>query len=388
MCELIWHCSRGHRPPSGCRVIVLARIGRDTRSRIRYSAWVLQPDSAVFKPAAERRGICCAGNFIIDHVKTVNTWPAEETLSDILAEDLGTGGSPYNVCIDLARFGVDFPLWALGLVGDDEDGRRILAHTRQAEVDVQFLRTVLNATTAYTDVINVANTGRRTFFHHRGANALLSAEHFPIEAMDCRILSLGYLMLLDALDAHDQEYGTVAARVLAACRAAGIRTAVDLVSEDSDRYARIVGPSLAHTDYLIINEIEAERASGRVVRNDGELDHDAVEAAAHTLLDHGVSELVVIHAPEIAVAVERGGNTTRQPSLALPEGFIAGGAGAGDAFFAGMLLGLHEGWELNRSLMFAHGAAASSLRHPTCTEGIGAADAIKSLTEKLGWRQV
>lgn len=348
---------------------------------------MLQPDSAVIKPADERRGICCAGNFIIDRVKTVNTWPAQETLSDILAEDLGTGGSPYNVCIDLARFGVDFPLWALGLVGDDEDGRRILAHTREAGVDVQFLRTVSNATTAYTDVINVANTGRRTFFHHRGANALLSTEHFPIDALNCRILSLGYLMLLDALDAHDQEYGTVAARVLAACRAAGIGAAVDLVSEDSDRYAHVVMPALPHTDYLIINEIEAGRAAGRVLRNDGELDHDAVEATAHTLLDHGVGELVVIHAPEIAVAVERGGNTIRQPSLALPQGFIAGGAGAGDAFFAGMLLGLHEGWELARSLAFAHGAAASCLRHPTCTDGIGTADAIKAMTEELGWRQ-
>ncbi|MHC5005203.1 MAG: carbohydrate kinase family protein [Planctomycetota bacterium] len=333
-----------------------------------------------------RRGVCCAGNWIVDHVKTVNTWPAEETLATILAEDLGTGGSPYNVCIDLARFGADFPILALGLTGDDADGARIRDDLERLGIDARCLGTAADASTAYTDVINVQSTGRRTFFHHRGANALLAPEHFPIEDLDCRILTLGYLLLLDGLDAEDATYGTAAARVLARCQAAGIRTAVDVVSEESNRFERVVTPALAHTDYLIVNEIEAGRTADRSVRRDGRLDRGELEAAAAHLLDRGVGRMVVIHAPEGALAMSGDAGPVWHASLVLPEGFIRGGAGAGDAFFAGVLLGLHDGWAIDRSLAFAHGAAASCLRHPTCTEGVAGAAEIEALCERLGWR--
>ena len=55
--------------------------------------------------AAQRRGIACAGNWIIDHVYICDRWPAEETLANILEEGRGTGGAPYNCLIDIARFG-------------------------------------------------------------------------------------------------------------------------------------------------------------------------------------------------------------------------------------------------------------------------------------------
>jgi sugar/nucleoside kinase (ribokinase family) len=332
---------------------------------------------------SSRRGICCAGNWIIDHVKTVNVWPAVETLADILAEDLGTGGCPYNVTVDLARFQVGLPVAGIGLVGADADGARIQADTDRFGIDSRHIHTVHDVSTAYTDVITVESTGQRTFFHHRGANALLAPKHFPIAELDCRILSLGYLLLLDALDAEDPEYGTAAARVLAASREAGMLTAVDVVSEDSDRFTRVITPALSHTDFLIVNEIEAGRTTGRDLRPAGELDPPAVQQAAEDLLDRGVRQLVVIHAPEAAFGCARDGERRWEPSLELPAGFVRGAAGAGDAFFAGMLLGLHERWSLDRSLRFAHAAAASCLRHPTCTGGVGTAAEIDKLSKAL-----
>jgi len=333
----------------------------------------------------DRIGVCCAGNWIVDHVKTVNVWPAEETLATILAENDGTGGSPYNVSINLARFGATFPISAVGLVGDDEDGRHIRAHLDTLDIDTTFLGIAEGFSTSYTDVITVKETGRRTFFHHRGANAQFGPEHVPVESLSCRILTLGYLLLLDALDAEDHEFGTAAARVFAKCRAAGIRTAVDVVSEKSDRFARIIRPALPHVDYLIINELEAAQTTGRTVRNDsGDLDGTELEAAARDLLDAGACELVAIHAPEGALAIARDDQELLwQPSLTLPAGWIKGCTGAGDAFFAGMIFGLHEGWPLPRTLRFAHGAAATCLRHPTCTEGVGTREEIETLCERM-----
>ena len=76
---------------------------------------------------AERSGICCSGNWIVDRVKTVDVWPQEETLANILDEESGTGGAACNVAIDLSRFQLGLELSGLGLVGQDADGRRILS---------------------------------------------------------------------------------------------------------------------------------------------------------------------------------------------------------------------------------------------------------------------
>src|SRR5262249_35868345 len=162
---------------------------------------------------------------------------------------------------------------------------------------------------------------------------------------------LGYLLLLDALDQPDSKFGTRAARLLALAQAAGIKTSVDVVSEDSDRFRAIVTPALKHVDYCILNEIEAGKTTGFTIRRpDGDLDTTALRHAAGALLQQGVRELVVIHFPEGAFACTRGGQDVWQSSLKLPTGYIAGTAGAGDAFCAGVLLGLHEGWEIPRCL--------------------------------------
>jgi sugar/nucleoside kinase (ribokinase family) len=51
----------------------------------------------------------------------------------------------------------------------------------------------------------------------------------------------------------------------------------------------------------------------------------------------------------------------------LPPGYIRGGAGAGDAFCAGMLYGLHERWDLERTMRLAVTAAAVCLSDASCT---------------------
>src|SRR4029078_13429583 len=122
------------------------------------------------------------------------------------------------------------------------------------------------APTSYTDVMTEKEGGRRTFFHMRGANALWDGSDLSFSRVKARIFHLGYLLLLDSLDAPDAKFGTKAARLLAEAQAAGVMTSVDVVSEDSDRFARIVNPALKHVDYCILNEVEAGRTTGFKVR--------------------------------------------------------------------------------------------------------------------------
>ena len=194
---------------------------------------------------------------------------------------------------------------------------------------------------------------------------------------------LGYLLLLDALDSFDKQSGTKAARLLAAAQRAGLKTSVDVVSEDSNRFAKIVIPALQHVDYCILNELEAGKTTGfRIRQSDGKLDTVALRHAAGALLQCGVKELVVIHFPEGGFARTRKGDDFWQSSLNLPQKFIAGTAGAGDAFCAGVLFGLHEGWDLPRCLLTGVCVAAASLSDPTCTGGIKPLKSALALAKK------
>ena len=334
-----------------------------------------------------RHGLVAGGNWIIDQVKMIDVYPRPEQLANIRSEAQGTGGAPFNVLIDLAKLGVSLPLFAAGLVGKDVLGQLIFDHCKKHKIDVRFLRATAGAPTSYTDVMTEVNGGRRTFFHNRGANALWTGDDLDFSKIKARIFHLGYLLLLDALDSPDKKFGTKAASLLADAQEAGLKTSVDVVSEDSDRFARIIAPALKHVDYCILNEIEAGKTTGFKIRQpDGRLDTVALRHAAGALLQMGVRELAAIHFPEGGFARTRKGEDHWQSSLNLPAKRIAGTAGAGDAFCAGVLLGLHEGWDLQHCLETGVCVAAASLSHPTCTGGIKPLKATLDLAKKYRFR--
>lgn len=339
------------------------------------------------KTPPQRKGLLAGGNWIIDQVKMVDVYPQREQLANIREQKEGTGGAPYNVLVDLAKVGAPFPLYAAGLVGKDPLGQSIIDNCKKHKIDTRFLKATPDAPTSYTDVMTEIGVGRRTFFHNRGANVLWDGSNLDFTKTKARVFHLGYLLLLDALDMPDKTFGTRAARLLASAQAAGLKTSVDVVSEDGNRYQRVVTPALRHTDYCILNEVEAGRTTGFQVRSaEGVLDTVALRHAAGALLQNGVGELVVIHFPEGAFARTRKGEDSWQPSLNVPPKKIAGTAGAGDAFCAGVLLGLHEGWAISRCLLTGVCLAAACLSHPTCTDGVGSLEDALALAKRFKFR--
>jgi sugar/nucleoside kinase (ribokinase family) len=189
-----------------------------------------------------RNGILAGGTWVLDHTKIIDFFPAQDALANVVAETSSNGGGPYNVLIDLARLGAPFPLAAVGVLGADSAGRHIRDDCHKHHIDTRQLHTTKEAPTSYSDVMTVKSTGRRTFFHRRGANMFLDAEHFDFTQSDARILYLGYLLLLDRLDQPEPICGTVAASVLQRAQIAGLKTIVDLVSEDGDRLLKSCDP--------------------------------------------------------------------------------------------------------------------------------------------------
>jgi sugar/nucleoside kinase (ribokinase family) len=331
-----------------------------------------------------RSGVTAGGNWIVDHLKIVDAWPAQDALATIVSESSGNGGSPYNILKDLACLGASFPLAGVGLIGDDPTGETILADCRAHRIDTAQMHRTAAAATSYTDVITVQGTGRRTFFHQRGANALLGPEHFDFTRTTARIFHLGYLLLLDRLDALSADGQTGAAEVLARARAAGLRTSLDCVSDHRDRFRTVAAPALPHVDYLFANDYEAEKLTGISLREGQQINSAAVRAAAAALLAAGVHCWVFIHFTEGALGASRQ-EAIWQPSLRVPPHDIKGAAGAGDAFAAGVLYGLHEDWAVSECLRMGVSAAAASLYDPRCSASMKPVPECRQLAETLGF---
>ena len=333
---------------------------------------------------AGRSGLIAGGNWIVDHVKLIDRWPPQDALANITSQFSSNGGSPYNVLKDLARMGADFPLEAIGLTGDDEAGEFIRGDCARHRIDTRQLRAVPDVPTSYTDVMTEQGSGRRTFFHCRGANARLAPEHFDFSRTRARIFHLGYLLLLDQLDALRGEE-TAAVEVLRAASSAGMKTSADVVSEHSDRFPRIVRPALPHLDYLFVNEYELAQVTGIATVRGEKIDRAAIERAAAALVAAGVREWVFVHFPAAVLACGARGEKLWQAALRVPPKRIQGAAGAGDAFASGVLLGLHEQRPMREALELGVCAAAASLNHPTCSEGIGSRRECLALAQEFGF---
>lgn len=324
-----------------------------------------------------QKGIAVAGNLIVDHIKYIESYPEPQTLTTITEAARSTGGLCCNCVLALAKLDPTLPVKALGLVGRDEAGDYILSRFA-AHPCVDTSRILRHGNTSYTDVMTVRETGRRTFFHYRGSNALLSPGHFDFTGLDADILHVGYILLLDSLDAADSEYPTAMCRVLDSAQKSGVLTSIDVVSEAGGRFAKLVPPALKYTDYCIINEFEASMTTGVLLRDEREhLLADNLPVACEKLLGMGVGRWVVLHMPEMSCGMEKGGGYVCEPSWKIPQNFKKSSVGAGDAFASGILYGAYHGWDLRKSIHTAGAVAAYSL------SGAGACDALVPLPELL-----
>ena len=221
----------------------------------------------------------------------------------------------------------------------------------------------------------------RTFFYQGGANDTLNINDFPegtFKDTSARIFYLGYLTLLRDLDQILDDNSTNAAGVLNRAQNAGLITCVDLVSIHHSKFARIVESAAPFVDFLISNEIEAAQATGTNVDPETLTNADMLTQMAQGMLDLGVRKAVIIHCVERVVWVEANKDAFVIEIEPLRPEEIASNLGAGDAFCAGLLYGIHESRGPERSIQLGNAVAQASLKGLTATSAISAA-AIKSL---------
>ncbi len=334
-----------------------------------------------------RRGVLSAGTFCVDFNKSIARWPSEDTTNEILEIDRQGGGSGFNMAMDLKRLDPDFPVEAMGAVGDDDLGRFLFAELDARGVPREGLVALEGGATMSVDAFNNRETGRRTHFYHQGVAREMNPDHFDFSATRMRRLHLG---LPGAHYAMDRPWGGEAngwAATLRKARAAGLETNLEMMSIGADRVAELGRPCLPHLDTLIVNDFEIGALAGRETREpDGGTDVKGVLAAIDALMSEGPMRWVVAHFPEGAVACARDGTRLVMGSVALPADAIAGVNGAGDAFASGVIYGLEQDWPIAECLRLAHAAAAASMREVSTTAGVMSVKDCLALAERYGMR--
>ena len=318
-----------------------------------------------------KKGIAVAGNMIVDMLYPIDGFPKPGELTTITADATrSTGGCLCNDILDLAALDPELPLTALGRVGEDEAGDFVLEKLRERP-NISLAQIRRQGTTSYTLVMADEVSKQRSFYQCRGANADFCEADIDWDRLDVDMLHIGYILLLDALDAPDGEYGTKMARLLHTARQRGIKTSIDVVTEASERFGRIVSPALRYTDYCIINEVEAQATTGvRLTEGNGLLRREALPEALGRLKELGVSTWAVIHSPEGGFGLDENNAYVEVPSLKLPQGYIKGSVGAGDAFCSGVLYAAWKGLPLAQAIELGTASAACSLSQPGATEGM------------------
>lgn len=334
-----------------------------------------------------RRGVLSAGTWCVDFNKSIVRWPEEDTSNEVFEIDRQGGGAGFNMALDLKRLDPALPVEAMGVVGDDDLGRFLVGECDAHRVAHGALLALRGGATMSVDAFTVRESGRRTHFYHQGVAAEMTPDHFDFTATQARILHLGLPGAHAAMDRpwRDEANGWVA--VLRKARSVGLETNLELMTTSAARLAELARPCLPHLDTLIVNDFEIGALSHCETRcADGTTDVPAVRRAVDEALALGAMRWVVAHFPEGALVGGRDGTRLAMGSVTMPGSAIAGANGAGDAFAAGILYGLHEKWPMEKALRLAHASAAASMRAVSTTTGVAPVAECLGLAEKWGFR--
>lgn len=327
-------------------------------------------------------GIAVAGNILVDIVNMIDKYPRKTMLANVLDTTYAVGGCVPNTIISLAKIDPEIFLTAIGKVGNDENGRFVTSQLKKYGIDTTGVVTDEALPTSSSNVMTDITTGERTFFYTGGANKSLCIDDFDVSTLDCKLFHIGYILLLDALDAKDEVYGTKMARLLAKVSERGIKTSIDVISDEGGNFRETVIPALKYCDYAILNETESSLVTGLSPRfDDGRVNVDNIRATMGKFLEYGVREKVIVHCPEAGFLMNADGEFIAMPSLELPSDYIVGSVGAGDAYAAACLYGIYNGYDDFSLLEFAAAAAACNLSASDSISGMRPKNEIMKLCE-------
>jgi sulfofructose kinase len=231
----------------------------------------------------------------------------------------------------------------LGVIGDDDDGRRIRRELAARGIDLGHMEVGQAASATATILLDA--TGDRIVLWHRDP-----ALRYPPDRLPADVIAASRVLHVDDVD------------VPAAIEAAKIARAHDIpITCDIDH----VTPGTRELLQLVSHPVFAESVP--------------TELTGETGPERALRALRRVHPGRLVVTVgEKGAIALEGDTLLAAPGFpvtVVDSTGAGDVFRGAYIYGIVRGWSFERQLWFANAAAAVS-----CTKA-GAMAGVPSMAE-------
>jgi sugar/nucleoside kinase (ribokinase family) len=294
--------------------------------------------------------VTCLGILVADVVgKPVEQLPDRGKLSLVDRMELHGGGCANNTGIGLAKIGIKTAV--IGKVGNDGFGDFMVNSLRASGVDASgVVRDSSTATSA--TMVMVHGDGERSFIHYIGTNACLSEDDINWDIVkNSKIFHIAGSFLMPGFD------GQPTANVLKKAKELGVTTALDTAWDSKGQWMKLLEPCLEYVDYAVPSIEEARMVTGK---------HDPADVAK-VLMDKGVG-IVALKMGSEGCYIKSADSEVRLPIYRVNA---VDATGAGDAFAAGFLAGIANGWDLERTGKFANATGAF------CVTALGATDGIK-----------
>jgi arabinose-5-phosphate isomerase len=238
-----------------------------------------------------------------------------------------------------------------GRQADDEPGRVLRAAMERAGIEYQI---ALDGSASSVAEIFVDASGERAIYFDPAATAELLPEH--VRERHCDFLRRGARFTTEI---HQVALATVR-EALVLAREAGIATTVDLDVPPSDAVPALGDEATLHA---VLGMADLLKPSKRAARElEGVPGGDALELARRLRKRFGSSTVVVTDgANGCAVSGD-----DFEGRVTAPRVQVVDGTGAGDAFFGGLLAGLHQSLGLADAVRLGNACGAA------CVERLGA----------------
>ena len=271
------------------------------------------------------------GLYVLDILgRPVSEIPKGGDLAYIDELRLTVAGTAGGTIIDCAKLGLS--TLAVGAVGDDEKADFVVSVLEKFGADTAGFERIKGVPTSST-ILNIRPNGERPALHLRGAcDYFMPPNKEKLDIFDCKVFHLGGTGLLKKLD------GSVSVELLKDAKENGCITTWDLIGA-TESTIDIVKPLLPHIDYFMPSIEEASIMCGL----------DDPKDIAKYYLDNGVTNCVLTMGGEGSLFVNKD-ETIKTPAFDIN---VVDTTGCGDAFDAGMITGLINNFDLEKSLKFA-----------------------------------
>lgn len=291
--------------------------------------------------------VACVGILVADlFAPPLPRLPAAGELLKVEDFLLTTGGCAANTGMDLTRLGVSTAV--IGKVGEDSFGDFVVQDLASHGLDTRGIRRSTQGTSR-TVILPVVGEDRR-YIHAVGANGDFTAADIDRQqVLAAQVLYVGGYMLLPQLEAQ------ALADLFATARRAGVKTVLDVAGVAQPAREELA-QLLPHVDVFLPNHDEACILTGET--------GPARQAAALLDLGAGVAGITLGGAGAYVCtrteAIRAGAYTVD----------VVDPSGGGDAFDAGFIVGMLEGWDLAATVEFASATGALACTALGCTAGL------------------